>query len=410
MPSTAIIGLGVSGIAVAEYLTKQGKEFVIYDEQPNPEQVKRMQAINSSARIITMSFDSECTHIFKTIVLSPGVSPKHIFIQSMLTSESKMTNDIEMFLQVAKSPTIGITGSNGKSTTCRLTEHALTSSGYTVYCGGNIGVSALSLLNKPTPDYYLLELSSFQLEVAQHYKIFCGAILNISEDHLDRHKTFTDYFNCKISLVDHCERLVINRDDQSLKNISHNRIEYFSQSSPSNSTHILPKNISAVQAIINSLSLDITIDEKLLQTFTCLPYRNQIVCRINGITFINDSKSTNPGCVIEALNHRREPVILILGGQSKGVDISILAPFIKEKTILVILFGESAQLYEQLCITHNLAYKIAKSVRQAVVIAYQSSIYNDVILFSPGGASFDLFPKGYQQRGLEFNQAVFSQL
>ena len=407
----AILGLGKSGLAVAEYLHNTNQKFDVYDENLGPDISDALATIDPQAPLIQTSFNKTANIKYDRVFISPGISPSLKFVQSIQTNEGSLTNDIELFINRAKKPIIAITGSNGKSTTCKLLQHVLEKNKYHVLCGGNIGTSALTLLKLPEPDYYLLELSSFQLEIAKNYNIECGVILNVTEDHLDRHGNFEAYLHCKLKLASHSKKLVVNQKDKNLCGIKHKNITYFNTDSSTEQTQnskINPNNISAIKAIIQSLELPISENNLYLNEFKGLVYRHQFVSRINKIDFINDSKSTNPGCIIEALKYKNQPNILILGGQTKNVDLKVLVPWLKTKVIFSVAFGESKMQYQQLCIDHCIPIKIAENLEQAVAIAYKYAVSNDTILLSPGGASFDLYPGGYKQRGEHFNSLVYS--
>ncbi|HEV2614055.1 MAG TPA: UDP-N-acetylmuramoyl-L-alanine--D-glutamate ligase [Gammaproteobacteria bacterium] len=406
-----IIGTGKTGQSCANYFARKNIAYKLLDTRTLSDQDKILLANT------------------KEIILSPGIDPA-------LFPNHKIISDIELFAREAKAPIIGITGTNAKGTVTTLLTNMINACNKTALMGGNIGIPALDLLEHEIPDFYVLEISSFQLEITEHLPCIASVILNISPDHLDRHKTMDNYIAAKQRIYLNSQNCIYNLDDSAT----------FPRISPSAlSGLLLPSKISPVARIerseirgniigfglkdINLLPISelkikglhnysnalaaLTIGKAIglqwdkmidaLKQFPGLEHRCEWVATQHNITWINDSKGTNIGATIAALEGlgTKNNIILIAGGQGKGADFNLLKPSVDKYTREVILYGQDAQLISKALNKTT----ITDSLKSAVVMAQKLAQPGDIVLLSPACASWDMF-KDFEDRGRQFKDLV----
>ncbi|MCY4050208.1 MAG: UDP-N-acetylmuramoyl-L-alanine--D-glutamate ligase [Gammaproteobacteria bacterium] len=431
MKSILVIGLGISGYSVIRYLAKQPVRLTVADTREIPPYLHSLKEHYPAVNLITGRIPFEEFEQFDEIITSPGIElPESI-------NFGKLVGDIELFARAAQAPMIGITGSNGKSTVTMMVRDMLIAAGQRVAMGGNFGIPALDLLEEESPDFYVLELSSFQLETVHSLNLVAAAILNISEDHLDRHKTIQAYTEAKLKIFQNVDQAIINRDDDHLRKeyigpvtaigfglqlpgqncefgiLEQNGIRILvhgdrqlireDQLSIQGDSHVL--NILAGMALVYAAGVQLT--DSVVQAaanFKGLPHRCQLVGEYHGIQWINDSKATNPGATKAAIFNFKQPIILIAGGQAKGANFKDLGLLIKQKVRHVILIGEDANVIEA-ALSHDTKRSNANSLKQAVEMASMLANPGEVVLFSPACASYDMF-ENYIHRGECFVEIV----
>jgi UDP-N-acetylmuramoylalanine--D-glutamate ligase len=351
-------------------------------------------------------------------------------IKKVAQSGVRVIGDIELFAEAVNKPVIAITGSNGKTTVTTLIGQMIAAGGNKVAVGGNIGVPALDLLQQDA-DLYVLELSSFQLETTDSLQPLVATVLNVSEDHMDRYDDLADY-QCSKKKIYHRAKHVISNADDELTRHSSEDIQ-FSLQRDDVDYHIIhqPQTMLAVkgEGWINTSELKLkgrhnwanclvamamagiagipkaAIVETLKQ-FTGLEHRSQWIAEINGVSWINDSKATNPGAALAAIQGIDEPIILLAGGQSKGADMQSLCTAVKEKVSCVLLFGQDADKMEQ-SLQGCTRIERVENLAEAVARAHQIAQPGDLVLLSPACASFDQF-EGFADRGEQFSRLVRS--
>tara|TARA_R110000751_G_scaffold307911_1_gene435114 strand:- start:30974 stop:32236 length:1263 start_codon:yes stop_codon:yes gene_type:complete len=364
------------------------------------------------------------------IVLSPGVDLYTPAIQKAVEAGVHVIGDIELFAQFNRAPVIAITGSNGKSTVTHLVVDMCKAAGKKVLMGGNIGVPALDLLEQEA-DLVVLELSSFQLETTYSLMPLAATVLNITEDHLDRHGDLSAYQRIKLSIYQSCQFKVYNRDDP-LSYPDRLKVSLSYGLSPSNSgfswdnenacilfdgkTFLDSKscllvgahnmlNIQAAAALAKVFGIDDHSIRQGAQQFGGLPHRCQTVSMFNNVRWINDSKATNVGATLAAINglvtNLEGKLILIAGGEGKGADFSVLKDCLTQFVGLVITLGKDG---DKIAVLHSNNVKV-QTIEEAVLVAAKHSQSGDIVLLSPACASLDMFVS-YQQRGDCFAQAV----
>ena len=431
LKSVLIVGLGISGYSVFRYLSKQPVRLTVADTREIPPYLSLLKETAPDVNVITGRIPLENLHEFDEIVVSPGIS--------LPASEnaSKVVGDVELFAQAVQAPVIGITGSNGKSTVTTLVRDMLQAAGLKAVAGGNLGTPALDLLAEERPDFYVLELSSFQLETVHSLNLAAAAILNISEDHLDRHEDIEAYAQAKLRIFKHADQAVINCDDQRLKQAvtgpvdpvgfalqepdqqcefgivrdGDKRILFHGKAPLIEEDRLSIQGDSQVLNVLAALALvkaaGIKLDARVIQAaakFKGLPHRCQLIADYRGVKWINDSKATNPGAAKQAILNFSQPVILIAGGQSKGADFNDLASVIDRKAKHVILLGEDAAMIEGM-LAKTTERSLARSMEEAVEIANRLAEAGEVVLLSPACASYDMF-ENYAERGQAFSDCV----
>lgn len=427
-----VVGLGVTGLSVARYLATLGFEFVIADSREQPQSFAELRNELGDITVFTGSFDENLFKAASHLIVSPGISLTEKAISNASQIGVQILGDIDLFACSTDTPIIAITGSNGKSTVTTLLGEMAQAASKQVGVGGNLGIPALDLLSQAA-ELYVLELSSFQLERTQHLYAAAATVLNVSADHLDRHLDIAEYAAQKqraylgngIMVINIDDPIVSAMQDKTRKTITfsitqkadfsigkYQDIEYLLH----NETPLLPLSELPLEGRHNAanalaalaLGLAAGLDEaamcKAIKAFKGLPHRMQRVAAVHGVTWVNDSKATNIGACVAALQGYLLKVILIAGGDAKGADMNELAPAIIEKTKAVVLIGKDAGLIEQ-ALNSCVPIHKATTMRHAVNIADRLSTTGDTVLLSPACASLDQY-KNYQDRGDQFANAV----
>jgi UDP-N-acetylmuramoylalanine--D-glutamate ligase len=429
--NVVIVGLGKTGLSCVNFCKRQGWPISITDSRINPpgaDQIK--QNIPTAFGEISAKFINNAD----LLIVSPGVSLKEPVIANAIKNGIPYVGDIELFAQSTQTPIIAITGSNAKSTVTTLVGEMARYAKINVQVGGNIGTPALDL---PAADLYVLELSSFQLETAFSLRAKVAAVLNVCEDHMDRYHNLQEYTAAKIKIYQNCEIAVINRAEKSTKNLKLNSIISFGLDAPEKNQYGIIKhdnekylakgkqlllntkklkligqhnleNALAALAIGDAAGFDQKLMLKALQEFPGLPHRCQLVRTINNAAWYNDSKGTNVGATLAALSGLGQnisgKIILIAGGLGKNADFTPLQSAAKKYIRQAILIGKAADVLKK-TLQNSCTTKIADDLQQAVQLAYDAAMPNDIILLSPACASFDMF-NDYQHRGNEFIKIV----
>ena len=348
-----------------------------------------------------------------------------------------MFGDIELFCQKAQAPIIAVSGSNGKSTVTTIVAEMTRLAGLKTYVGGNIGIPALDLLSDSTPDLYVLELSSFQLETTYSLNAHGSVVLNVSPDHMDRYLSLKDYANTKKRIYSGQGLMVLNKDEEYIHSIIDSKRDtiYFSLGTPEGENFglinhnnevwlsqgnekIINKNqlkikgehnISnalAAMALAGAVNVPTNIMADVLKNFTGLEHRCQLVREIDNVSWYNDSKATNVGACIASITGLCElgNIILIAGGDSKGADLSGLNPIVKKYIKRVFLFGIDANKLADV-MGSDVDKEFVNNMNEAVKGASKIADPDDIVLLAPACSSLDMY-KNYQQRGDAFISAI----
>jgi UDP-N-acetylmuramoylalanine--D-glutamate ligase len=438
---TIVVGLGATGLSVARFLAAKGEPFSIVDSRAEPPALDKLRELLPDIPVELGRFDRDVLVDAGRLVVSPGVSLSEPSLAAAAAqSNIVLTNDIELFVAEARAPIIAITGSNGKSTVTSLVGAMAISAGKNVGVGGNLGPPVLDLLADER-DLYVLELSSFQLELVDALGAQVAAVLNISADHMDRYETMVEYHRAKHRIFRGVKNVVINRDDilsRPLLSASVERLSFgldkphfkeFGLLDVSGKRFISQGSKPLIAAselgikgdhnIANALAaltigyiagFPLTPMLQALREFSGLPHRCQTVAVSKGVTWIDDSKATNCGAAIAAIKGLADPekmdAVLIAGGQGKNQDFSGLTSVVKNRVKLAILIGEDAREIAQ-CMPSDTEVLFADDMAIAVTLAAERTKAGDLVLLSPACASFDMF-SGFAERGDQFATAVAS--
>lgn len=433
-----IVGFGRTGQSCARFLKSKNKSFAINDTRTAPPILNETMDELAGVSISLGKLDPKLLLNARQMLLSPGVSLQTREIQSAIQNGVDVIGDIELFCRYAKAPVVAITGSNGKSTVTTMITEMLKAAGKKIAVGGNIGTPALDLLSGKTPDYYVLELSSFQLETTRSLNACAAVVLNVAQDHMDRYADMESYTHAKKRIYNGNGIMVINLDDNRVLNmINHQRENIrYSLNVPHDNDYGIKKiageawlmrgnaNLLAVSElqvkgrhnISNALAalglaeaLDLPVDTsvKVLKEFKGLPHRCQWVAEIDGTQWINDSKGTNPDAAAAAITGlaNSKNIILIAGGDSKGADFSSLTDAARGNVRIAVLFGKDRILLKQ-SLEQIVHVVLVENLEEAVSVANHESVAGDIVLLSPACSSLDMF-KDYQDRGTSFIKLVY---
>ena len=436
MPRAVVIGLGKTGLSCARFLVDRGFEVVVMDSRDTPPGLNELRQELPGLALVLGCFDAGQIERADLLVVSPGVSLKTPVLAAAIAAGKQAIGDIELFARYAGAPLVAITGSNGKSTVTTLLGEMAQYAGKRVRVGGNIGTPALELLQGEAPDLYILELSSFQLETTHSLNPAAAVVLNVSQDHLDRYEGMVEYADAKAGIYAGDGVMVINLDDPVVAGMhrSGRRSIGFTLNKPQDegqfgllehdgqlwlargSERLLPAsrlrlagrhniaNALATLALGTAVGLPMAAMLAVLPEFIGLAHRCQWVAQTHGVTWYNDSKATNVGASVAAIEGMPGGVVLIAGGQAKGQDFAPLKEAVEQHCRAVVLIGEdAAQIQEALadCVPVTQAENMADAVGQAKRMAEAG----DSVLLSPACASFDMF-SGFEERGRQFAAAV----
>ncbi|KPQ27452.1 MAG: UDP-N-acetylmuramoylalanine--D-glutamate ligase [Marinobacter excellens HL-55] len=434
---TLVVGLGKTGLSCARYLSEQGRDVAVADSRQNPPGLQELQQGWPDVPVYLGEFDHSVFAGFSELVVSPGISVAEPAIAGAAAKGASIRGDIDLFAAAADAPIIAITGSNGKTTVTTLVGEMAKAAGRKVQVGGNIGTPALDLLGKGA-DLYVLELSSFQLETTDELSAEVATVLNISDDHMDRYPDKMAYFQAKQRVYRGSRNAVVNLDDalstpmarDNLRFVcfGFNRVnpETFSTRDDDQGTWITfgfdnlllaselqllgrhnISNVMAALALGQAAGLPMAAMLQAARAFRGLPHRCEFVRNLDGVDYINDSKGTNVGATvaaIESLVPEQGKMILIAGGDGKGADFTPLAEPVHCHCRAVVLIGRDADAIAQ-TLPEDVAIARADSLAGAVAQAQGLALVGDRVLLSPACASFDMF-RDYNDRGDQFRALV----
>ena len=439
-----ILGLARSGIAAAIELINLGAKVTASDMKSKGE-LKDIAALESKgAQLVFGEHPLSLLNGCDLIVLSPGVPSDINILDEARKRDIPIISELELGFWFAKAPIIAVTGTNGKTTTTTLIGEIFKNEGKNITLAGNIGIPLVREVEKAeAKDFLIVEVSSFQLENIMHFKPKISVILNISEDHLNRHKTFENYIETKARIFENQteeDYAVLNYDDPIVRSFI-KRIKaktmFFSQKEElsrgiyvKNGVIVIRENgkiypllkaeelgIKGSHNLENALAaacvawicrINLNNVAETLKDFHGVEHRLEFVAEIGQVKFINDSKATNPHSAQKAIEALNEPIVLIAGGYDKNSDYTDFLRAISGKVKKLILIGDTADVIEDAAKKQGF-YDIQKtdSLQQAVKLAYSAATPGDVVLLSPACASCDMF-ESFEERGRIFKEAVYS--
>ncbi|MCB1877325.1 MAG: UDP-N-acetylmuramoyl-L-alanine--D-glutamate ligase, partial [Chromatiales bacterium] len=413
---TLVVGLGKTGLSCARWLTAQGERVAVIDSREHPPGLDALRAEMPDVAVFLGGFEARAFEQADRLVVSPGVSLQTPPISAALVRGVEVVGDIDLFAAATDRPVVAITGSNGKSTVTTLMGVMAEQAGVNVAVGGNLGTPALDLLADKSTELFVLELSSFQLETTRRLKPVAAVVLNVSEDHMDRYPDLASYAAAKQGIFNGDGAMVINRDDAVVAAmadskrrvvgftlerpaagdfgiVEHNGAEWLAQGDrPLMATAelLIPGRhnlANALAALALAEAIDLPMEARLrsLRGFRGLPHRTEWVADIDGVSWYNDSKATNVGAAIAALNGMGGPLVLIAGGDGKGADFSPMREPVAANCRAVVLIGRDAPILEQ-ALAGSASLVRAKDMADAVDRCSQLARQGDKVLLSPACA------------------------
>ena len=403
-----IIGLARSGLACANLLFDLGAKVSVTDNKNN--ESVRKNALELTLKGIKVEIGQHSRDFIKNkdiVVISPGVPNESQAVIWAKEFKIPIISEIELSAVLCPAQIIAITGTNGKTTVTTLIGRVLEKAGKRVFTCGNIGQPFSAEVNKMQEgDFVSLEVSSFQLETIDTFKPKIAVILNLSRNHLDRYSDMADYLKAKKRIFknqDASDYLVLNYNDPLIRDLAKEtkaKVVFFGKEGNLNPNNSAVLNVAKILSIDNNLALE------TLREFKGVEHRMEEVCTINGIRFINDSKSTTTEATVWALNNLNCPIILIAGGREKSNDYSRVLDLAQNKVKSVVLIGEAKDKIKKAF--NSLAnLQEADTLKDAVYKAYSKATIGDCVLFSPMCKSFDMF-SNYEERGKIFKEIVAS--
>ena len=439
-----LVGLAKTGISTIKHLNKLGAKVVVNDIKDKDKLKGILDELSDLNNVeYILGYHPENVDDIDMAVVSPGVPLDLPFILKLKSKNIEIIGEVELAYRLSQNPMfIGITGTNGKTTTTSLVGEIFKKANIDTYIVGNIGNPVIDTVDTANENSVLVtELSSFQLESIDTFKPHVSAILNFTEDHLNRHHTMEAYMEAKARIFknqDEKDFCVLNYDDKDVRSLSDNvkaKKIFFSRkksldcgiyldednniiinidkeikllnkdelSLPGN--HNL-ENCMAAAAIAYVSNIDIDVIREVLKTFAGVEHRQEFVRNLNGIMFVNDSKATNPDSSIKAIESYNRPIVLIAGGMDKQSSFDEFLDAAKENVYALVLLGETAQKIKECA--QNKGFDnitVVKDMKEAVNASYQIAKGGDVVLLSPACASWDMY-KSFEVRGIDFKDNV----
>ncbi|MDY7220251.1 UDP-N-acetylmuramoyl-L-alanine--D-glutamate ligase [Denitrificimonas sp. JX-1] len=432
-----VVGLGKSGLSLVRFLAQQGQSFTVADSRVAPPGLSTLQQEFPEVEVHCGPLSADLLSAAQTLYVSPGLALSTPAIATAMRQGVAVSGDIDLFAQYARAPIVAITGSNAKSTVTTLVGAMFTAAGLNVAIGGNLGIPALELLDDAV-DVYVMELSSFQLETTSHLKAHVAVCLNISEDHMDRYEGLDGYIAAKQRIFTGAQSVVINRDDPASHpqivtedvisfGLSEPTVGAFGLRESDGELHLayghellLPvsdlkirgshnyANALAALALGTSMALPMSAMLAALRNFPGLAHRCQWVRQVNEVDWYNDSKATNVGAALAAIEglgaDHLGKLILIAGGDGKGAEFKSLVAPVTQYCRAVIVLGQDGERIAQALSAVTLIERVStigEAVQQAALLAQPG----DSVLLAPACASLDMF-KNFEERGEQFVQAV----
>ena len=428
-----VVGLGATGLSVARYLRRNGCEAVFVDTREAPPGLDALHGLWPDADL--QLGDLKLPKDVDRIIVSPGVADDNELLKKARRKKLEILSDIELFVREAQAPFVAVTGSNGKSTVTTLVYHMCRAAGRKVLAGGNLGVPALDLLAEETPELYVLELSSFQLQRTPTLPAEVAILLNVAPDHLDWHADEEEYRQAKYRIYREARAAVVNRvDDRAAESASAAaRVITFGMDEPPEGQYGMRRDddveflargdalllasdemamaglhnrANALAALAAGELLDLPMPAMLqvISEFPGLPHRMQFVARKGAVDYVNDSKATNVAAAVASIGSVPGSLVLIAGGDGKGGDFAPLAEALEGKLRAAVLLGKDAEAIADALDTMVPVY-FASDMAEAVTKAAACAESDDTVLLAPACASTDQFTN-YAARGDAFRDAV----
>jgi UDP-N-acetylmuramoylalanine--D-glutamate ligase len=441
-----VLGLGDTGRSAIAWLAKRGAQVRAADTRAAPPALGVVKADHPLVPVTLGAFEPALLAGVDTVVASPGLALRDPFLRQALERGIEVVGDIELFARAIRGRSnarvIGVTGTNGKSTVTALAAGMALAASRRGYPVGNIGVPVLDMLESAlvhnvdgVEEVWVVELSSYQLETTASLALDAATVLNVTQDHMDRYDSMQAYAAAKERIFLNCRSRILNRDDSVSLGMSRDATDVltFGLGVPRNErewgmdeprTRLLrgphallgvdeipipgmhnAANVLAAHALGSAIGLPERQMATAIRQFKGLPHRVQLVAEAGGVRFYDDSKGTNVGASVAALEGFTSPVVLIAGGDGKGQDFSPLAPAVKARARAVVLIGRDAAVLERALSHTGVTLLRAGSMEEAVAVAHSAARAGDAVLLSPACASLDMF-RNYGHRGDVFAAAA----
>ena len=428
-----VVGLGATGLSIARYLKRNDANAIFYDSREEPPGLDELETLFEDPDL-QLGTDRMPRGVAR-VIASPGVPDSNKLLKKARKKKLEVVSDIELFAREVEAPFIAVTGSNGKSTVTTLLYHMCRAAGKKTLAGGNLGEPALDLLDQVSPDIYVLELSSFQLQRTASLPAEVALLLNISPDHLDWHADEDEYREAKYRVFREARAAVVNRADETAAERSAHcaRVISFGLGEPEDGHYgireeegdkylargdvlLLAVRDLALYGVHNQLNalaalaageligLDQGAMLQVLVEFPGLPHRMQFVARIGGVDYINDSKATNVAAAVASVESVDGTLVLIAGGDGKGSEFGDLAVAVEGKLRGAVLIGRDAEKIARALDT-VMPVHFAENMESAVHMAATCAEADDTVLLAPACASLDQYDN-YMARGDAFIEAV----
>ena len=435
-----VIGMGKTGIATVRFLGAQGSRVVVTDEKPRHLWDTHYEFIANEKWLENGAYSAAILSGADMVIPSPGIPPYNEILTAAILEKIPVVSEIELAYWFLKKPVIAVTGTNGKTTTVSLLGEILKRAGKKVFVGGNIGNPLIEYAGTlQEDDFVVAEISSFQLQWMDKFRPFVSIILNVTCDHINYHGSFEEYRRIKARIFANQHKsdfAILNAEDAAQESMSSGiqaKIALFSSAREiqqgiylngdalvfkmfDGSKEEYPLSMIKIPGLHNVENVMAAVMAArfcgcsrasiiaAITDFRGLPHRIEYAGEKRSVRFYDDSKGTNVGSVVRALDTFSEPVILLLGGRDKDGDFDTLQPLLKKKAKKVILFGEARDRIESL-IGNGAPMQKRQTLREAIESAYENATAGDVVLLSPGCASFDEF-QNYKERGNYFKEVV----
>jgi UDP-N-acetylmuramoylalanine--D-glutamate ligase len=414
--TAVVVGAARSGVALANYLVEKGELVRVVDKKNEQELRDELAQLPAGVELKLGGYDDSVLAGADVVYASPGVPWDSQLLNDARRLGIKVSSEIDLFLRLCPGSVVGITGTNGKTTTTALTGAVLAAGDRPVLVGGNIGDTVLDRLDEVTPRHWVvLELSSFQLESVEKPRLHVGVILNITPDHLDRHGTFERYIDLKARAIEFAgadDFAVLNGRDEAVRRLASRtraHVVWFDKHTPVPpmplpGRHNL-ENALAAAAVGRIAGLSDQAIDDAIRSFKGVEHRLELVGEWDGVRWYNDSKATNPDAGRVALSAFPDtPVVLIAGGYGSGFELGPWAADVVRHVDAVVLMGASADLLAKQLAGHPTVVR-ARDLDEAVSAAAGLAKPGGVVLLSPAYKSFDMF-KDYEDRGRRFKALV----
>jgi UDP-N-acetylmuramoylalanine--D-glutamate ligase len=435
-----VVGLARTGVATALFCSARGAAVTATESRTESDLGISVDVLRAASVTLELGGHQEKTFLQQDLIIpSPGVPADFPLLQAARAQGTTIWSEVELAYRFLRGKLIGITGSNGKTTTTSLVDHILKTAGFSTLLAGNIGTPLISCVERTTCDSVaVVELSSFQLELIDTLRPDISVFLNLTPDHLDRHGTMQSYSSAKAQIFKNQteeDAAILNADDPATTPYAPTRprLFWFSRKQrvaqgaflrrddiifreqgkdevvlgqkeiPLVGAHNL-ENVLAAVAATRLAGANARAIADGIRSFKGVEHRLEFVCEVNGVRYYNDSKATNVDATLKALDAFPGRILVILGGKDKGSDYTVLQKALREKAILALLIGAAAEKIEAQ-IAGSVAIERAGTLERAIQIASHAARPGDVVLLAPACASFDQF-QNYEHRGRVFKELV----